>query len=790
MTPAPHRLSGKLTLKLWSARISLLTERSAASFHWVFIWTAVFAILSLFAIGSIWFSGIFWIGFIALFYVGTRKFCWPTDTDIRMRLEKETGILHRPLTSMEDTPASKLSGDPLLFWQKELERKEKSRDRLGFASPVLNFVKKDPYALRVAITLLLIVSFVWAGASATDNLQRAFLPTSFAVDLEKSPTFKLTITPPPYTRKPQVQLAGRTKEPLQVPQGSTIRVLAHSYIGHLTLKTGDQELDLLRDGDTDIFQGETTIPPTEEIKITQFGLPRLTIPITFVKDQAPIISLRETPHAIRNAQLRFPLTVQDDYGLKLIRLRAILAPDQKPMPLLGRPVFEEQSVIAASNGKPVDLAPLFDLSGHPWAGLKVTLLIEGDDFAGNTAQAEPVEIVLPERDFRHPVARDIVVARKFLITNGITSSSRTALGLDLLLQKPDRFGWDIVATLALRSSSSRLLYTPGIETAENVLTTLWLAALRLEDGNLTDTQAELRRALDNLRQAVQEKKSPQEIAALMQKYREALTNYMQTLQKEVQKRMANGEITPLDPSMMGQTLDFSQLGDFLEQLEQEMMNGDMESALEKLEKLQEMSEVLNPAMAQPMPEDMKQAMKSLQDLQKIIDQQQALLDKTRSSKSSKPEDLNKDQQSISQQTDEMEKQAKEGGAALPDSVDRAQESMSQSSSELSKGNAPGSIPHQQQALDRLREAREGMQKSLQQQMQKMFGISMMPAMPGSPGSQKNEGKNFFSDEKVEIPSEAEKKKNDEIIKVIRERAGDLTRPQAEREYYQRLLRQW
>ncbi len=788
MTHAPDRLPTKLALKLWSARISLLAERVADSFHLAFIWASVFAILALFSVGNIWLSGIFWAVFIALSFIGIRKFYWPQEHEIRARLEKETGILHRPLTGMADTPASTLSGDRLALWDKEVERKEKSRTLLRFATPVFGFVNKDPYALRVALILLLIVSYVWAGASASENLSRAFLPTSFAVDLEKSPAFKLTVTPPAYTRKPQIIISGRPKDPVEIVQGSTVRVLAHSYIGNLSLESGDQKTTLIRDGETDIYQAEAIIGNSPAISIRQFGLPRLTIPVNFIKDQPPVITLREQPHAIRNAQLRFPLTVQDDYGLKLIRLRAILAPGQKEVPL-GHPVLEEQAVIATSAGKPVELAPLFDLSGHPWAGLKVTLLIEGEDFAGNTAQAEPVEMTLPEREFQHPVARDIVIARKFLITNGLTASARTALGLDLLLQKPDRFGWDIVATLALRSASSRLLYTPGMETADTVLTTLWLTALRLEDGNLTDTQADLRKALDNLRQAVQEKKSPQEIAELMQKYREALSNYMQAMQKEVQKRMAKGEITPLDPSMMGEMLDFSQLGDFLSQLEQEMMNGDMEAALQKLEKLQEMSEVLNPSMAQPMPEEMKQEMKALQDLQKIIDQQQALLDKTRSAQDGQDKDLKKEQDSISEQTDNMKKQASEGGAKLPDSIGKAQESMSQSAAELGKGNMPGSVPHQQQALDRLREGRDGMQKSLQQKMQNMFGISMMPMMPGD-NSGKKEGRNFFNNESVKIPSEAEKKKNDEIIKIIRERAGDLTRPQAEREYYQRLLRQW
>lgn len=119
MTPAPNPSSGSIAFKLWSARISLLAERIAASFHWLFIWVSVFAILSLFAIGSIWLTGAFWLGFVALFFFAARRFSWPTQSEAATRLEKETGILHRPLTSMDDTPAAPLSGNRKALWQQE-----------------------------------------------------------------------------------------------------------------------------------------------------------------------------------------------------------------------------------------------------------------------------------------------------------------------------------------------------------------------------------------------------------------------------------------------------------------------------------------------------------------------------------------------------------------------------------------------------------------------------------------------------------------------------------------------
>ena len=57
---------------------------------------------------------------------------------------------------------------------------------------------------------------------------------------------------------------------------------------------------------------------------------------------------------------------------------------------------------------------LRDFSDHPLAGLPVRIYLEAKDAAGQTGDGEPIEIVLPERSFAHPVARALVALRKRL----------------------------------------------------------------------------------------------------------------------------------------------------------------------------------------------------------------------------------------------------------------------------------------------------------------------------------------------------------------------------------------
>ena len=46
------------------------------------------------------------------------------------------------------------------------------------------------------------------------------------------------------------------------------------------------------------------------------------------------------------------------------------------------------------------------------------------------------------------------------------------------------------------------------------------------------------------------------------------------------------------------------------------------------------------------------------------------------------------------------------------------------------------------------------------------------------------------DSQVEVPDEVQKKRVDEIIKMLRDRSGDRSRSQEELEYFRRLLRQF
>ena len=144
------------------------------------------------------------------------------------RLDRGSGIRHRPATALTDTLATQ---DPvaLALWQAQRERTLASirRIRAGLPSPRLAI--HDPWALRALVAVLMVATYVAAGDERTLRTEAAFdwngvlSPVNIRVDA--------WVTPPRYTGKPPVILTAASKEaampaagPLPVPAGSTLIV--------------------------------------------------------------------------------------------------------------------------------------------------------------------------------------------------------------------------------------------------------------------------------------------------------------------------------------------------------------------------------------------------------------------------------------------------------------------------------------------------------------------------------------------------------------------------------------
>ena len=156
------------------------------------------------------------------------RFRWPSREAALSRLDRGTGIRHRPATALTDTLATQ---DPvaLALWQAQRERTLASlkRIRAGLPSPRLPI--HDPWALRALVAVLFVATYVAAGderrmrIAAAVDWNGVLAPANIRVDA--------WVTPPLDTGKPPIILSAANKDaaapaggPLPVPAGSTLIV--------------------------------------------------------------------------------------------------------------------------------------------------------------------------------------------------------------------------------------------------------------------------------------------------------------------------------------------------------------------------------------------------------------------------------------------------------------------------------------------------------------------------------------------------------------------------------------
>ncbi|MDH5723283.1 MAG: DUF4175 domain-containing protein, partial [Alphaproteobacteria bacterium] len=291
------------------------------------------------------------------------------------------------------------------------------------------------------------------------------------------------------------------------------------------------------------------------------------------------------------------------------------------------------------------------------------------------------------------------------------------------------------------------------------------------------------------------------------------------------------------------------LSKFLDELQSHLQNGDTKSAQEMLSQLQRMMEMMDPSMMHNMPSDMQMMQEGINELEELIKRQEALLEQTE--KQEKLQKITKRQKQSSEQTQDnstrqgndpfnmkgfppspepadsptpeterMEKsisadttenkaeqealryvlgqlmmRAAEKIDEVPESLGKAEQEMRGSSKALGENAPSTSIPHQEKAIEYLKEGQKELSQQLQQRMQQMIGFGMSRGSQqydplGRPYGGEDDPSGSAHGSDVKIPDEAERKRIEEILKTLRERSGDLSRPSDEREYYRRLLRQF
>jgi uncharacterized protein (TIGR02302 family) len=836
----------KLTQALQRAKYAIAWERS-----WPHL-ARLLTVLGLFLVASwagLWLSLPFiaraiGLGLFVVLALGALfpllRFRWPTREQGLSRLDRGSGIRHRPATALTDTLATQ---DPvaLALWQAQRERTLASikRIRAGLPSPRLPF--HDPWALRALVAVMMVAAYVAAGDERMLRVAAAFdwngvlSPANIRVDA--------WVTPPAYTGKPPIILSAANKEaaapaagPLPVPAGSTL--IVRSSGGSLDVVAGG--------GVTEAVPAEQAPKGTNErhFTIAGDGTAHVRAPsgqpqwkFSAVPDRAPTIALAKDPERQARGSLQMSYKIEDDYGVTEAQARFALRPSEppkgaaeksssEPRPLFDPPQFS--LVLPNARTRNGVGQTVKDLSEDPYAGADVTLTLTAKDEAGNAGRSEPFNMRIPERLFTKPLARALIEQRRILALDA-NQNSQVYAALEALMIAPELFTPEAGHYLGLHSVARQLEAARTDNAMREVVANLWALAVTIEDGNITDVDKALRAAQEALKQALERGASDEEIKKLTENLRAALDNFMRQLAEQLRNNPQQ-LARPLDPNT--RVLRQQDLNNMIERMERLSRSGDKDGARQLLEQLQQMLENLQ--MAQPGQsgdDDMEQALNELGDM---IRKQQQLRDKTfKQGQDSRRDrmrgkqgdqsmgDLQQDQDGLRDRLKKLQQELAKRGMGQgqrgekgqqgqqgqqgqdaeqgegEDGLGEADTAMGDASGKLGEGNADGAVDSQGRALDALRKGAQSLAQAMQQGDEgqgdgpgNRVGRQQSGANGTDPLGRPLRGNEYSDDYSVKIPGEIDVQRVRRILEELRRRLSDPQRPQIELDYIERLLKDY
>lgn len=788
------------------------------------------------------------LGLFALVALGALfplvRFRWPSREEALGRLDRGSGIRHRPATALTDTLATQ---DPVAqaLWQAQRERTLASirRIRAGLPSPRLAI--HDPWALRALVAVMMVAAYVAAGDERTLRTEAAFdwngvlAPATVRVDA--------WVTPPLYTGRPPVILSAANKEaampaagPLQVPAGST-----------LIVRSSGGTLDVIAGGGvTEAVPAEQAPKGTNErhFTIAGDGTAHVRAPsgqpqwkFSAIPDRAPTISLAKDPERQARGSLQMSYKIEDDYGVTEAQAHFAARPGDAPKGAAEpRPLFEPpQFPLVLPNARTRNGVgqTVKDLSEDPYAGADVTLTLTAKDEAGNEGRSEPFNMRLPERLFTKPLARALIEQRRILALDA-NQNAQVYAALEALMIAPELFTPEAGQYLGLYSVARQLEDARTDVAKRDVVASLWALAVTIEDGNITDVDKALRAAQEALKQALERGASDEEIKKLTENLRAALDNFMRQLAEQLRNNPQQ-LARPLDPNT--RVMRQQDLNNMIERMERLSRSGDKEAAKQLLEQLQQMLENLQ--MAQPGQSgdsDMEQALNELGDM---IRKQQQLRDKTfKQGQDSRRDrmrgkqgdqgmgDLQQDQQGLRDRLKKLQQELAKRGMGQgqrgekgqrgeqgqqgqqgqgqqgqqgdrgdgEDGLGEADTAMGDATGRLGEGNADGAVDSQGKALEALRKGAQSLAEAMQQGEGdgqgdgpgNRAGRQQGAGNSNDPLGRPLHGREFGDDYTVKIPGEIDVQRVRRILEELRRRLADPQRPQIELDYIERLLKDY
>ena len=841
MASKPDSQTANVDRKISQARLALGFERVWAALHWPLV---IFAAGAALVVGGVlpllpnWLRAallVIWALALLWSFRALLPLRWPTRHEAMRRVEEKSGLAHRPVSARDDRLPEAVE-DPLqkALWQEHRLRQLRGLVDLKAGTPQSSWRDIDPRALRLPAALALVAAVLLGPGNVRDSLSGSFAFT----DQVNQPQLALDawLKPPAYTGKPPFLLtssamAERLKqEPeVQVPENS---VLALRITG---AKAPQLSFHELFEGDAatpeitgfkpqvktadGLFQADVALTRPAIIRVTDGGKELGAWRIALIPDAAPKVEITEDPRGDSAGMLSARWKVSDDYGVTGVTADIYLADDQdEGMGFADPGIFEfdpPRLKVNLRKAAPKDETgeSKADVAEHPWAGFMVEMTLTARDAAGHATESAKRTFRLPERQFTKPLARALVEQRRRLILNP-EEAGGVAEMLDAIITYPKDLIERSGTQIAIAAVLSHLRSAADRADVDTVISDLWQIAVNVEDGAYGDAKAALDALRKELQKALKEGAPPERIAELTKKLRQALDRYMESMMKEAQKRLAQGQ-QKQERQPTGKMVTPQDLQKMLDMIDKLSKSGNNEAAEKLLSQLEDILRNLRPGMPQQgqgqnQESPLGQMLDKLSDLmrqqQKLMDEtqrmpQQGMAEEEQPDNGQQPGQDNQAgsgslgdrQQQLSQMLEDLMKQFGQNGMEAPRSFGQAGKNMNRAEGSLREGDREQALGEQGEAMSKLREGAKGMAEQLMQQSRgqqesqgrdgEASGNDRDPLGRPLPSSGDDRGPT-----KDMLPSELAIERARQILDMLRSRAGESNLPKIERDYIDRLLK--
>ncbi|WP_371688459.1 TIGR02302 family protein [Ruegeria sp. EL01] len=833
-------------LSLWLTHAGMLAEQVLRAFWPVFsILMLVLAALMLglqdfVPVEFVWGTGaVSAVVVIVAILWGIRRFHVPSRAEALSRLDET--LPGRPIQALLDDQAiGAQDADSVALWQAHKRRMAQRVAQAEAVKPDLRLASRDPYALRYAALLALVVAVLfgsfWRIGSVAEMAPGAAVAGQGA-------TWEGWVEPPRYTGLPTLYLADQSGTELSIPQGSRVTLRFYGEVGAHSLSET-----------TSAAGTEATTEPEQEFVVEQSGRIRIDGPtgreweLDIIGDAPPQIAVAAAAESEAGGQMKLPYAALDDYGIVsgLARIELDLAAVDRRFGLIADPEPRqaiEVELLMPITGDRTDFTEdlIEDFSQHPWAHLPVTITLMAQDAADQQSESEPYATALPARRFFDPLAAAVIEQRRDLLW-ARANATRVAQVLRAVSNHPEDLFRSDIAYLRLRVILRRLEtfdeYGLKSEQQEEIAQALWDLAALIEDGTLADALERMRQAQERLSEAMKNGASDEEIAELMQELREATQDYLQQLQRLAQQDGENGE---QQQGQNGESMQMSQedLQRMMDRIQELMEQGRMAEAQQALDEFQQMMENMRVTQGQGQG-GQSEGQQAMEGLAETLREQQGLSDQAfrdlqeqfnpgaqagenqgnegssggqgrgQSHEGQGGQGQGSDQSGEGQQgqgtlanrqqalRDELGRQ-EQGlpGAGTPDgeaareALGRAGRAMDDAEEALRGDDLAEAIDRQSEAMEALREGMRSLGEAMAQNQQNQPGQGTeegdMQADNRDPLGRNPGAAGSISTEEDMLQGEDVYRRARELLDEIRRRTGDTDRPKIELEYLKRLL---